>query len=238
VDLTQLGVISGEYKFSVVADGVPIIKVGGASALSDKYAILRPVRTYGWGVDSPAGVCTRTVNTPEMYMGSLRVREYFSPKALSVDTILAEGSFTTSRGSAYTQDWREYDETNGPSVKGMIPLSHNDLLTSNGSVIAGKSSFDPFNINGLESRISMKYSFPAFWAYIQKSPFAINPLDASHGDKPATRDPYDLLYTFGFCGFIASDYSEELWLKHKDIVEGQIYYSQDEWVKKAAFMRV
>jgi len=237
VDLTQLGDISGEYKFSVVADGVPIIQVG-ASALSDKYALLKPVRTYGWGVDSPAGVCTRTVNTPELYMGSLRVREYFSPKALNVNTILAEGSFTTSRGSAYTQDWMEYDETNSPSVKGMIPLSHNDLLTSNGSTIAGKSSFDPFSINGLESRISMKYSFPAFWAYIQKSPFAINPLDASHGDKPANRDPYDLLYTFGFCGFIASDYSEELWLKHKDIVEGQIYYSQDEWVKKAAFMRV
>lgn len=84
------------------------------------------------------------------------------------------------------------------------------------------------------------------WARAQRMPFVINPFDANasdlsysesgtnHGNK---YDPYDYLYTYGFCGFRASDYMELTYDRNRARIAYGMNYVNDPYIDKTMLLK-
>lgn len=152
----------------------------------------------------------------------------------------AQSQLVIDRGGNFAQDWAIradaiYADADNTSVEVYgtldahvdigIALNFNDIMEVNAATMggeSGKSSFKPFtdgnnvNVNTMPSIITLQN---ALWPRMQLLPFTLSPfdqtpegrlVDAAHVTVDMTADPYDFMYIFGFCGFKASDFREDV----------------------------
>lgn len=173
--------------------------------------------------------------------------------SLSLDQgILNPDTIQVSRAKAYVQTWYVTDcmlptESAGKPDNGFL-FAMGELFDSDFKPIEGKGLLLPFTkgystgISGAQvkqtdsSRFGLLSTQKALWTRIQKLPFIISPFDAACnyikvGEDAIKTDPFDLLYSFGLCGFRASDYREDVYNRENQIVEQGNTYLWDPWIR-------
>lgn len=130
--------------------------------------------------------------------------------------ILASGSSIISRASNFTQKYYIFKTNdNNPGEALGLCLSTSGIWNNNGQAVQNVSSFMPFTDGQFGARGQARLNRPSLityakglWTRLQKLPFSYNPFDFG---GVITVDPFSFNYLFGFLGFRASDYKEDLY---------------------------
>lgn len=248
---------SGVYKYDQNSDGIPYTTYAASDLTYG--ALLSTPREEGFFAVAPGAYLSPDPDTNETAaltdatfgQTSYRVKCWAGTKLALNPEVNNSDEIAVSRAKAYVQTWYMTDalmhtSEAGPADNGFT-FSFADLF-SGSSLKQGKGIFIPFT-NGVSSGASgaegkqtdyatygLVSTQKAIWTRIQKLPFAISPFDASAmyrkaGEDAVKVDPFDILYSFGLCGFRASDYREDTYNRENQIVDQGFTFLQDPWVR-------
>lgn len=247
---------SGVYKYDQNSDGIPFTTYA-ASDLTYR-SILSTPREEGFFAVVPGSYAhpaptdgLASADDPTYGQSSYRVKCWAGTR-LVLDKEVNDGyDIAIDRAKAYVQTWYCTDallhkSESGPADNGFV-FSLADLFDG-ATVKNNKGRFCPFTdgvssgVSGGEGKLTdygvygLVSTQKAMWTRIQKLPFAISPFDASSmyrkvGEDAVKVDPFDMLYSFGLCGFRASDYREDVYNRENQIVDQGFAYLQDPWVR-------
>lgn len=153
----------------------------------------------------------------------------------------AGSSLIIERGGNFAQDWARRDDaiyahadnTNTENYGALvaaanigISLNFNDAMEVDTNKIVGQdntSLFKPYTYDGNTSNTNLPKLITlqnVLWPRVQILPFALSPFDQTPEGRDnsgtektvdMTADPYDFMYIFGFAGYKASDYREDVY---------------------------
>jgi len=160
--------------------------------------------------------------------------------------ILEKTAINVTRASAYKQDWDAIPATNKYTENEAdwgFYMSIADALDNDGAFVTGRSKFIPFTTgvmtNGAEGvktddAFEVVALHKAIWTRIQKIPMALSPWDMrlkrKAGEDAIKIDPYDFLYYFGFAGFKASEYDEDVYNRCNEVINQGFSFLEDPFV--------
>lgn len=130
--------------------------------------------------------------------------------------ILASGSSIITRASNFTQKYYIFKTTDeNPGEELGLCLSTGGIWNSLGQAVDNVSAFKPFTDGMFSARGQNQLNRPALityakglWTRLQKMPFSYNPFDFG---GTISVDPFSFNYLFGFLGFRASDFKEDIY---------------------------
>lgn len=154
---------------------------------------------------------------------------------------LGEGTVVINRAQSFTQKWYIAFATGSKDSLFDLPLSIAEMVTgSKGDVTGVRASekFTPFIFGPYASfgalniydGIKLFSIHHTLWPILQKLPFVINPFDCGV-PQGGYVDPFSLAYCFGLAGFMAADYSEEVYNRNNEYINQGFGFTSDPFVK-------
>lgn len=192
-----------------------------------------------------------------------RLKYYYAAKwgTTPANDILTEGSKSISNNDAYMYIWNMVCATpssvnrdaeiglsiaaNGGMDNTFTPFTVNSYSDGFGDYDENQGTFNDNAEEQLDDNDFKIHSAQRYiWTRLQRLPFIVNPFDCNYSeitnDTKAdlnTRDIYDFLYYFGFCGFRASDYSALVYQRSKMRIAKGMNYVQDPFIERTILLK-